>query len=74
MTETNKPLPIQPVFNTQRGLRLKVAKELGITHGAVSQWDVVPAPRCVVVEKLTGVPRHVLRPDVFPAPADESAQ
>lgn len=46
-----------------------VASELGITAGAVSQWDRVPAVRVIEVEKITGIPRHVLRPDIYPLEA-----
>lgn len=57
---------IQTAFNKERGLRLKVARALKITHGAVSQWKRVPAERVIVVEALTGIPRERLRPDLYP--------
>lgn len=48
-----------------------LAKALGITKGAVSQWERVPAEHVLSVEHLTGVSRHDLRPDVFgPAPSE----
>ncbi|NIN69157.1 MAG: hypothetical protein GTO63_31610 [Anaerolineae bacterium] len=43
----------------------KLAEALGITQGAVSQWKRCPAERCADVEKLTGISREALRPDVF---------
>jgi DNA-binding transcriptional regulator YdaS (Cro superfamily) len=43
-----------------------VAEQLGITSGAVSQWDHVPAERVLEVERITGIPRHELRPDIYP--------
>lgn len=46
----------------------------GITPQAVSQWKRVPAERVIDVERLSGVPRHELRPDIFPAPDMEPAQ
>jgi DNA-binding transcriptional regulator YdaS (Cro superfamily) len=40
----------------------------GLTPQAVSQWRQVPATRVLDVERVTGVPRHQLRPDIYPAP------
>lgn len=43
-----------------------LAKALGgVTPQAVSQWRKVPAERVLDVERLTGISRHHLRPDVF---------
>jgi DNA-binding transcriptional regulator YdaS (Cro superfamily) len=62
---------IQTILSQKRGLRIELARALGITHGAVSQWKKVPADRAVQVEEITGVSRHELRPDVFgPAPQE----
>ena len=44
-----------------------------ITPQAVSQWKQVPAERVLDVERATGVPRHKLRPDLYPAPEPERA-
>ncbi len=44
-----------------------LAHALGLTKGAVSQWERVPPEHVLRVEGLTGVSRHVLRPDVFGA-------
>lgn len=46
----------------------------GITPQAVSQWGKVPPDRVLDVERVTGVSRHELRPDIFgPAPSNEAA-
>lgn len=42
-----------------------LARDLGVTRGAVAQWDRVPAERIADVSRLTGIPFHVLRPDMF---------
>jgi post-segregation antitoxin (ccd killing protein)/DNA-binding transcriptional regulator YdaS (Cro superfamily) len=41
-----------------------LARRLGITSSAISQWRQVPADRVLAVETATGVPRHRLRPDL----------
>ena len=43
-----------------------LANALGISQEAVSQWRRVPHGRVFAVERLTGVSRHELRPDVYP--------
>lgn len=43
----------------------KLAADLGITPQAISQWDKIPLNRVFEVERITGVPRHELRPDFF---------
>lgn len=40
----------------------------GLTPQAISQWRRVPVERVLDVEKATGVPRHELRPDIYPPP------
>ncbi len=42
-----------------------LAKAVGVTSQAVSQWKQVPAKKVLQVEELTGIPRFELRPDVF---------
>lgn len=51
-----------------------LAKQLGISAQAVSQWDEVPPLRVLAVELATGVPRHELRPDLYPAEAAVEAR
>lgn len=43
----------------------KLAQELGITRGAVSQWERVPAERLFEVSRITGLSPEQLRPDLF---------
>ena len=39
-----------------------------ITPQAICQWRIVPAPRVLEVERVSGVSRHELRPDIYPPP------
>lgn len=43
----------------------KLGRALGISHQAILKWPKVPATRVLEVERITGVSRHELRPDVF---------
>lgn len=54
------------LFSDHRGLRFRIAKEIGVTPGAVYQWRRVPAERVLDVERITGISRHELRPDLYP--------
>jgi DNA-binding transcriptional regulator YdaS (Cro superfamily) len=45
----------------------RLAREIGITRGAVAQWDKVPAERMGDVSRVTGIPMERLRPDLFKA-------
>ncbi len=63
-------------LNEERGRRIALATGLGILPSALSQWKQVPADRVLDVERLTGISRYDLRPDVFGADpvAPEAAQ
>jgi DNA-binding transcriptional regulator YdaS (Cro superfamily) len=49
------------------GGRSQVAKRLGVTVEAVRQWIErrIPAERAVELEKISGVHRSELRPDLW---------
>ena len=50
-----------------------VALSLGLNKATISRWKKVPPERVVDVEKATGIPRHVLRPDLANIFAGEAA-
>lgn len=52
------------------GGQAKFARLIGVTAQAVSQWDEVPPLRVLVVERISGVSRHDLRPDLYPLEAE----
>jgi DNA-binding transcriptional regulator YdaS (Cro superfamily) len=58
-------------LSAERGRVTKLALALNITHGAVSQWrKQIPAERLGDVSRATGIPREVLRPDIFAEAAE----
>lgn len=69
---------LKEYLSAERGRTTDLADALKISSAAVSQWDRVPAERVLDVERLTGVSRYELRPDIFgeahptPAPANLS--
>lgn len=47
-----------------------LARLVGVNRSTFLRWEErrVPAERVLDVERVTGVPRHELRPDLYPAP------
>lgn len=56
-----------------KGTAAKLARELGITKGAISQWGRVPAERVAAVSAVTGISAADLRPDLAAAFQGEAA-
>lgn len=53
----------------ERGGFARVARAFNISTAAVSQWfsrGQVPARFVLSLEKMTGVSRHLIRPDIYP--------
>jgi DNA-binding transcriptional regulator YdaS (Cro superfamily) len=48
------------------GKAFKLAEQIGVTPQAVASWKKVPWYRVLEIERITGVSRHVLRPDIYP--------
>jgi DNA-binding transcriptional regulator YdaS (Cro superfamily) len=42
-----------------------LARQLGARREAIEQWRRIPVERLQAVAKITGLPQHVLRPDLF---------
>lgn len=51
------------IAGDRRGSAL--AKELGISRQAVYKWQICPITRALDVERITGVSRYELRPDIY---------
>jgi TorA maturation chaperone TorD len=63
---------LEQVIRTAGGIR-GLSRLLGISQPAISNWKRVPADRILQVESVTGVPRAVIRPDLYgAAPMDEN--
>ena len=43
----------------------ELADALGLNRTGVWRWKRVPVERCAEIERLYGVPRAALRPDIF---------
>ena len=57
--------------NTERAIRAAggfsfVARKLGLSRQAVTNWKQVPVQHTLALESLSGVSRYALRPDVYP--------
>jgi DNA-binding transcriptional regulator YdaS (Cro superfamily) len=44
---------------------IALSQKLGLSRAAVSGWKKVPAERVLAVEKITGIPREQIRPDLY---------
>lgn len=52
----------------------ELGRQLGVTPQAVGNWHMrgrVPAERVLEIERITGVSRHMLRPDIYPIEAKQ---
>ena len=66
------PTPLSRALKAAGG-PAELARKLGISSQAVSQWERIPGERTLAVEDITGIPAHELRPDLYRAPRSESA-
>ena len=55
---------------TRAGSQSALARVCGVSQTAVWKWiqsgKRLPAELCLVVERETGVSKHLLRPDIYP--------
>lgn len=56
---------LEQVFRRYPGTLTGLASELGVSVSALSQWTKIPIPHVLKLERLTGVSRYKLRPDVY---------
>lgn len=63
------PIKVMKIIFAKRGEASRIARALGVKAQAIHQWKSVPLDQVVAVERVTGVPRHVLRSDFHNPPA-----
>lgn len=56
------------LLRVQRGCMVWLARQLGMRHSTLSGWTVVPVRHVHRIERLTGLPRYLLRPDLWAPP------
>lgn len=59
-----KPKPPEIALVFEKVTAAELAKRLGITPQSIAQWQRVPPERIIDVERITGIPREQLRPDL----------
>jgi DNA-binding transcriptional regulator YdaS (Cro superfamily) len=71
MTKTGATTALERAVRAA-GNATRLAEVCGVTPQAVYQWrrkrGKVPVECVLRVEQFTGVPRHELRPDIYPPP------
>jgi DNA-binding transcriptional regulator YdaS (Cro superfamily) len=65
-TDAQRPAGLKKAISAAGGI-CGLARRLGISRVAILQWQRVPAERVIEIERVTGVPREQLRPDLYPA-------
>jgi hypothetical protein len=53
------------LLRSRRGALARAATALGLSRSAPYQWHEVPADAVVRIEAATGLPRELLRPDLY---------
>lgn len=61
--------PLREYLKAERGRATKLAEALDLFPSAISQWKEIPPKHVLEIERITGISRHDLRPDLYgPAP------
>lgn len=53
-----------------------VSRECNLSRQAVAKWDEIPPKHVLAIERLSGISRHELRPDIYgpkPGPLSRSS-
>jgi DNA-binding transcriptional regulator YdaS (Cro superfamily) len=60
-----KKNPIIKLAAKKVGGIVALSQACGLSRGAASLWREIPVNHLQKIERLTGIPREVLRPDIF---------
>lgn len=60
---------VQRVIDAAGGIPA-LAGALKIKVPSIYSWRRVPPARVIDLERITGIPRHEIRPDLYPEPAE----
>lgn len=60
--------PVLHQVKAIRGTAVRIAAACGITREAVWDWRRTPAVHVLKVERVLGIPRHLIRPDLYEPP------
>jgi DNA-binding transcriptional regulator YdaS (Cro superfamily) len=73
MSEPDEKSGLELAVEAVGGQAKTLAERLGVSPQAISQWKQIPSDRVIAVERITGVHRRFLRPDLHPPelPASE---
>jgi DNA-binding transcriptional regulator YdaS (Cro superfamily) len=63
-TSATKNPGLAAAVKTAGGVR-SLGRALNIAHSSILTWKQIPARHILQIEKLTGIPRERLRPDLY---------
>jgi pyruvate kinase len=69
-----RPDPVLERVRNVRGTAAIIASACGVVREAVWRWQHVPARHVLTVEQLLDIPRHRIRPDLYPPPSHASTK
>ena len=70
--KTNRDAALQKAIDSV-GSVAELARRLHLNRQAVSQWRRIPPGRAAMIEKITGISRAELRPDLWGVSSSEEA-
>jgi hypothetical protein len=68
----DRDAPLRAALSQRLAVK-RIAQATGITSQAVSRWHRVPERWLEAVAYVTGMPKEVLRPDLFPRRTNAAA-